>query len=186
MLIFLSICSFGEPQVSQIYIFVTQKQKHRIDTLDMFSCLIKFLVKEKFIKYFYTMNMYRQHYQWFLIRSKEELNIKDGLTAIAKHIVETLTLHWKQLTNHKICNCITSQNHVCKLSSGNNLLLCVWTFSREVKFARRRNSHLVLQHLFRCLARVSTTSWFFTTKISNLQGDGEDIWDSIQRSSPYF
>ena len=63
-----------------------------------FSCFIRFLMKKKFIKYSNTMNIYPQHYQWFLIFQKEELNIKDGLTAIVKHIVETQTLDWKQLT----------------------------------------------------------------------------------------
>ena len=63
----------------------------------VFSCLIIFLMKKTFIKCLNTMNISQQHYQWLLIRSKEELNINNCLTAIAKHIVETQTLHWKQL-----------------------------------------------------------------------------------------
>ena len=57
-------------------------------------------MKKKFIKYSNTMQIYQQHYQWLLIFQKEELykHLKDGLTAIVKHIVETQTLHWKQLT----------------------------------------------------------------------------------------
>ena len=39
------------------------------------------------------------NYYWYVQkRIKEELNIKNGLTAIAKHIVETQILHWTQLT----------------------------------------------------------------------------------------
>ena len=80
--------------------FCNQKTKTQNRyTWYVFSCLIIFLMKKTFIKCLNTMNISQQHYQWLLIRSKEELNINNCLTAIAKHIVETQTLHWKQLRN---------------------------------------------------------------------------------------
>ena len=53
-----------------------------------FSCLKISLMKNKFITYL----------QWTFINIKwSYINMKNGLT-VAKHIVETQTLHWKQWT----------------------------------------------------------------------------------------
>ena len=92
---FLSICRFGEPQVFQTYsyIFATKKQKHRIDTLDLFF-LIRNFPDEKEI---HSIFKYNEHFSTTLsmiIDTFERgINIKYCLTAIAKHIVETQTLH---------------------------------------------------------------------------------------------
>ena len=58
MLIFLSICRFGEPQVFQTYIFATKKQKRRIATLDMFFLFNNFPDEKEIHK----MVQYNEHF----------------------------------------------------------------------------------------------------------------------------
>ena len=46
-----------------------------------------------------TMNIYQQQLSMIIDTFKRGIKQKRWLTAIVKHIVETHTLHWKQLTN---------------------------------------------------------------------------------------
>ena len=91
--VFLNIYRFGEPQVFQTYSFATKKQKRRIDTLDLFL-LFSSLPDEKEI---HNIFQYNEHFSTTLSMIidtfEREINIKYCLTAIAKHIVETQTLH---------------------------------------------------------------------------------------------
>ena len=92
MLFFLSICRFGEPQVFQTYNFATKKQKRRIDTDLLF--LFSNFPDEKEI---HNKSKYNEHFSTTLSmiidRFERGINIRYCLTAIAKHIVETQTLH---------------------------------------------------------------------------------------------
>ena len=76
--------------------FCNQKQKRRIDTVNLFFLFSNFPDEKEIHKF-----KYNEHFSttWSMIIDtfEREMNIKYCLTAIAKHIVETQTLHWKRL-----------------------------------------------------------------------------------------
>ena len=66
-------------------------------------------MKKKLIKYFNAMKIYQQHEQWLLKRSKEELNIKNGLAATVKAYCRNPKISLK--TDNKIIRYVTVSPH---------------------------------------------------------------------------
>ena len=97
MLLFLSICRFGEPQVFQTYIFATKKQKRRIDRLNLFFLFSNFPDEKEIHNIFKYNEHFSTTWPMSIDTFERGISIKYCLTAIAKHIVETQTLHWKRL-----------------------------------------------------------------------------------------
>ena len=91
--VFLSICRFGEPQVFQTYIFATKKQKRGIDTLDLFFLFSNFPHEKEIHSIFKYDEHFSTTLSMIIDTFERGINIKYCLIAIAKHIVETQTLH---------------------------------------------------------------------------------------------
>ena len=100
-----------------------------------------------------------KHNHYWLIQSKEKLNIKNGLTAIAKHFAETQALHWKEYATVSPSSKKLSSEHLTSTSSppakGQVKRPVKHTWAKKASWGASR-MHTEMLHIWYAHVRIQT------------------------------